>query len=69
MREVCGAWGMESVYDEEIEKLEQAEIAINNRVDGKRKLEDDDRLAKRGREEEDNLISDDVVVVNVSFVR
>ena len=59
---------MEDIYDEEMKKLEQMEISINNRTDCKRKMSDETGPAKRGKEEED-IVGDDVVVDNVSFVR
>ena len=68
VREVCVAWEMEDIYDEEMKKLEQMEISINNRTDCKRKMSDETGPAKRGKEEED-IVGDDVVVDNVSFVR
>ena len=68
VKEVCAAWEIEDVYEEEMKKLEQNEIAINNRADCKRKLDEDGGPAKRGREETYE-IEDDVVVKNVSFVR
>ena len=69
VREVCAAWEMEDVFDEEAKKLELNEIALNNRLDCKRKLSDDDEPAKKAKEDGENLVGDDVEVVGVKFVR
>ena len=69
VREVCAAWEMEDVFDEEAKKLELNEIALNNRLDCKRKLSDDDEPTKKAKEDGENLVGDDVEVVGVKFVR
>lgn len=72
VREVCVSWEMEDVYDEETNRLEQTEISLNDQMSSgckkKRKLEEDAAPAKKGKEEEE-AIGDDVVVVNVAFIR
>ena len=71
VREVCVSWEMEEVYEEETNRLEQTEISSNDRTSSeckKRKLEEDGVSAKKGKEEEE-AIGDDVVIVNVAFIR
>lgn len=68
IREVCCAWEIEDVYEEEMKKLEEREITINNRPECKRKLAEEGGSAKRTKEEADT-VGEDVIVVNVAFVR
>ena len=51
-----------------MKKLEEREITINNRPECKRKLAEEDGSAKRTKEESDT-VGEDVIVVNVAFVR